>query len=115
MIGSTFIYTQNSSALAVLVQDLETIDRFAYVEMESLITLDFEIVCQSYGVQWASTQPVVYDEEAGLTIFKVVREGIRCTIGYKDHFRNNQLPDIEAFEGFIAMHGADHIYELATF
>jgi hypothetical protein len=83
--------------------------------MESLITLDFEIVCQSYGIQWASSQTVAYDEEAGHAIFKVVPDGIRCAIRYKDHFKNNQLPDIEAFDRFIAMHGSEHIYELATF
>jgi hypothetical protein len=45
MIGSSFIHTLDSSVLISIAEDVEVIEKVNHVEMDGLITLDFESIC----------------------------------------------------------------------
>jgi hypothetical protein len=74
MIGSSFIHTLDSSVLISIAEDVEVIEKVNHVEMDGLITLDFESICSSVGMQWSASEPVAFDEGAGFAIFKIEHE-----------------------------------------
>ena len=115
MIGSTFLHTEDPMALGCLAEDLDSVDSFAHVDMDTLITLDLEVVCTPAGVRWAAPQPVIYDEGGGLAVFKIQPEGIAFILGNTHLFSAAQQADLELLRAFVAAKGADHIYELAAF
>jgi hypothetical protein len=45
MIGSTFIYEADQERLVELQSSVECLDDMTIVELDSLITLDFEVAC----------------------------------------------------------------------
>lgn len=115
MIGSTFLCTGNEAQLSTLADDLDMLDDFTHVSLEELGTLDFETVCSSSSIRWSSPQPVIYDEENGLAIFKVQPEGIEHVLCNRERFSTAQHSDLKLLADFVAENGIDSIYELATF
>ncbi len=115
MIGSTFVYSPDPERLDGIVADLDAIDDFEHVNMAELITLDFELVCRSANLPWGAKKPLIFDEEAGLAIFKVDSQGLKHVVENKQAFTPSQSSDLEVLEIFTSKCGSDHIYEIASF
>lgn len=115
MIGSTFVSTLNPEALAHIACDVEAISQFAHVELEQLITLDFEEICSASNTSWAIGDPIVFDEESGIAIFRINPDGLTFVIGQKTSLNSVESTDIALLESFVKEHGVNHIYEVATF
>ena len=115
MIGSTFIHTRDPFRLKKIADDIDALDEFDHVNLDELITLDFEEICSSLGTRWSSGQPVVFDEKAGLAIFQVNAEALQKVIGAKNALPPDKVSDLERLEKLVSEHGYIHIYEMATF
>jgi hypothetical protein len=115
VIGSTFIHTLDASVLIGIAGDIEAIERASHVEMDELITLDFESVCSSVELNWSASEPIAFDEGAGFAIFKIESTGLQYVLNHKDKFLPEQLSDIEMLDKFVTKYGFDNIYEFATF
>lgn len=95
-------------------------EEFEKIELYHLISLDFAIINSHAGSKWESeNNPVVYDEEGGLAIVHLTREGLQSVIGFEggldDISKENQDEDIAQIKAFVEKHGYDNLYEVATF
>lgn len=115
MIGSTFIHAVDSSSLAVLAEDLDRLDEFDLVDLDSMITLDFEEICSVTGVKWAAGEPVIFDEAGGLAVFPVSPSALQQVLRAVQASPAEHRTDLEALRSFVARVGASNIYELVTF
>jgi len=113
MIGSTLIYEPNPSRLAHI--DMDNLEQFSIIELESLITLDFEVICQKGDVRWTAGEPLLFDEESGMVVLPVSEPGIKFVCNHSAELDETQKSDQAKIKAFIEEHGANNIYELATF
>jgi hypothetical protein len=113
MLGATFIHELERDRLAkISVNDL---DDFLLVQMDVLATLDFQLMASEAGLTWSEGEPVFYDPEDGLAIFKVSSEGIRFALGRADDLDEDQRADLSRLKNFTERYGTETIYEFATF
>jgi hypothetical protein len=75
MPGSTFIAENDPSRLAEITS-VEDLGGFVTLELEVMITLDFEMLAGEGGVRWAESEPIHFDEEGGMALFKVNETGL---------------------------------------
>jgi hypothetical protein len=68
MLGSTFIAENDPSRVAEITS-LEDLDGFVTLELDAMITLDFETLASEGGVRWAESEPIHFDEEGGMALF----------------------------------------------
>lgn len=115
MIGSTFIHAVDGSSLAVLAEDLDRLDEFDRVELDSMITLDFEEICSATGVEWAVGEPLIFDEEGGLAVFHVSPRALQQVLCAVEDSPAEHRTDLEALRSLLARVGVYNIYELTTF
>lgn len=117
MIGSTFIHCAEPEALHTLGSvGIDAIDTFVRVEMDVMLTLDFEMLCRPNAVKWGASQPVIFDEAAGLAVFQVQKEALQFVVNHPlDGLHLEHQADLRRLQAFISEHGDDSIYELATF
>jgi hypothetical protein len=115
MLGSTFIYAPDPSRLALIAEDLDALDDFDHVNLDALLSLDFELILLPSGAKWSAKEPEVFDEARGVAIARVNPEALRHVIANKRALSEEQASDVELLEAFAAKHGFDHMYELSTF
>jgi hypothetical protein len=114
MLGSTFIAENDSSRLTEITS-AEDLSGFATLELDAMITLDFEMLANEAGVRWAESEPVHFDEEGGRALFKVNETGLLYVLGRATKLTEVQKSDLSKLAAFVRAHGSSHIYELAVF
>jgi hypothetical protein len=117
VLGSTFICEQQPQQLQRIVADSEAINDFAYIELDRLLTLDFEICLQGIGLQWHVGEPVVLaqDETGGMVIVKVLPEALEYVFAHKDKFALDMLDDLNVLETFVRGNDIYAIYEFSNY
>ena len=114
MTGSTLIHEPDESRL----RDLTSIDDIAdlcTLELNALVTIDFQQLVDATSASWAGGDPVFFDEEGGAAIFKVDPAGLRVVLSATPKFGSVQMADLQSIRDFVAEHGSNSIYEFATF
>jgi len=114
MIGSTLIHEPDESRL----RSLATIDDIAdlcTLELSALGTIDFQMIVDAANAEWVGGEPVFLDEEGGAAIFKVNPAGLRVVLSAIPNLGSVQSADLQSIRDFVAQHGSNSIYELATF
>jgi hypothetical protein len=114
MAGSIFVHALASDRLSRLAEDLAYLSEFPHLELADLQTLDFAQIEGADG--WAEGAPVLVADASGLAIFKVGEAALRAVlhVGLGPDSSTAQLHDLRALRAFVALHGAQHLYELAT-
>lgn len=115
MIGSIFIHTKTPADLSRLMRDMDAIDDFVHVSLDSMLTLDFEEVCSRHDVDWSLPEPLVFDEETGLAIAGVEPGGLRWVLSNMQLFSEDQQPDLNKLQDFVAANGTESLYEVSVF
>jgi hypothetical protein len=116
MIGDTFIYAPDVTKIQALQSEgMDALDNFEYVDMEVMLTLDFETLCGPENVEWSAGDPVIFDEEAGLCVLRVSELGLQFVLGGAFQLDSDQAADVAALRQFVAKHGHAAIYEVSTF
>ena len=113
MAGSIIIHEPNADRLAEL--DIENLDDFQVLELDELMTIDFESALADSESSWAEGEPIQYDPESGMALFKVAEEGLSDVLANDNWFDDDQSEDVEKLKAFISANGTANIYELATF
>ncbi len=95
-------------------------EEFEMIELDYLTSLDFAIINTLAGTKWESeNNPVVYDEEGGLVIVHLAKDGLESVIAFKGELDNvdkeTQQADIAQIKAFAEKHGYDNLYEVVTF
>ena len=62
------IHAEDAKSLSVLAQDLDAIDDFEHVDLGDLNTLELYEITDGAASEWEASEPVFFDEEAGLMI-----------------------------------------------
>jgi hypothetical protein len=121
MLGSTIVY------IPTLPKDINTlfekiIDEGLYDEISliKLTTLDFSVINIEKGTSWdASNNPIVYDEENGIVITHINKDGLNTVLNFKGSLDNIEPQivemDIKSLQNFVDQFGVDHLYEVVTF
>jgi len=115
MLGSIFISETDLQKLQSLGQDLDTLEDFDHVSLDSLGTLDFETAVSGPGFRWMMGEPIFYDEEDGVALAKISPEGLAFVLNGQHEFDEEQMADLETLRVFVSTHGNENIVELATF
>lgn len=68
MAGSVFVVAEHTHQLLELAQDVDKLDELDHVEMDYLLTLDFEAICAPARIRWSEDTPIAFDEELGVAI-----------------------------------------------
>ena len=114
MIGSTIIAETNPSRLGSITS-VNDLDDFSCLELATMTTLDFETIVREAGVQWAEGEPIHYDPDGGMAIFKVNEQGLSYVLGCGSKLDEAQQADLRKLADFVRANGSSNIYELATF
>ena len=116
MAGATFIHEIDPSKLSVIAEDINAVDDFDVVDLEELLTLDFEVALNGTDIGWHAEKPVVLvgDQTGGLVVVRVNPEAIRFVLAHPERFETQSPEDMAALEEFIGSRGDAAIYELAT-
>jgi hypothetical protein len=114
MVGATFIHAADP---AILKADdvLERLERFDHVSLDHLLTLDFEAMLAGSGMSWSEGEPVEFDEHEGIAIFQVSPKSLLRVLDEPHGADAERAADLAKLRSFVSAHGAQNIYELATF
>jgi len=115
MSGSTIIFESDASRLLRLSKDIDELDDFVHVELDLMLTLDFESMCIGPGLSWVAGSPVVLDEQAGLAIFPVSEPALSHVLSQAGEVDEDLAPDLERLSAFVARYGSRNLYEMTTF
>lgn len=114
MIGSTIIAEKTPSRLAEITS-VDDLDNFTCLNLDTMITLDFQQIVASAGVQWAEGEPLQDDPDSGMAIFKVNEKGLAYVLAHTSELDAVHQADVRKLAKFVKTHGSSNIYELATF
>jgi len=95
-------------------------EEFEMIELDYLTSLDFAIINTTAGTKWESkNNPVVYDEESGLVILHLAKEGLQSVIAFEGELDNADKETLQAdivqIKAFAEKYGFDDLYEVVTF
>src|SRR5262245_23114379 len=96
------------------ISSFDELGDFACLELDALTTLDFQLAADEGGVRWAGGEPVRYDPEGGLAIFKSDERGLVYVLSRTSGFDLAGQADLRRLAAFVRTHGSSHLYELAT-
>lgn len=114
MPGSTIIAEKDESRLAAIAS-VEDLDGFIHVDLDAMTTVDLASFATAAKVRWAEGEPVKFDQEGGLAIFKISEAGIGYLISHISDVPEEYRDDARRLAAFVEKNGKSHIYELATF
>ena len=60
------------------------------MELDSLLTLDFETTCQEANIAWVGGELVRHDEESGMALLSISAEGINFVCRYSGELDETQ-------------------------
>lgn len=112
MIGSTLIKEIDIEKLKGF--DPESAGDFLTIELETLLTLDFETKVSEAGLKWSACQPVFFDEERACVLFALTTTGLEFIASDNCQLEEHQKQDKALIRKFIQENGSDNIYEFAT-
>src|SRR5687767_10769365 len=93
MIGNTFIHEPDRDRLAT-IGDVDDLDGLTTVELDTLMSIDFELMTSEAGLHWSEGEPVLYDLEGGLAVFKVSPEGMKLVLSRESELDECQRADV---------------------
>ena len=118
MIGTTLLYApvlkeQPLAEIALLYEE----DKFPTLELNVLLSLDFEMMLGDSPHGWSEGEPIINDEDDGLQVFKVNPTALAYILEHAEDLAEDEaaLADLGRLRAFVAAHGSDAIYEWATF
>ena len=116
MVGSTIIYEPDAERLNE-IETVDDLDRFTTLDLDALTTLDFQELVEAIdgSPHWADDDALIFDEGAGLAIFKIHASGLKAVLQIESALHPAKRRDLDALQAFVDQHGFDDIYELATF
>jgi hypothetical protein len=114
MLGSTIIAEKDPSRLA-RITSVEDLDDLSHVDLDAMTTIDFESLATAGNVAWAEGDPIQFDEDGGIALFKVSEAGLSYLLSHAASVPEEYQQDVRTLAEFVAKNGTAHIYELATF
>jgi hypothetical protein len=114
MTGSTFIHEPSPERFEAL-KSSDDLDGFERVDLNILTTIDFTEILAESELDWVAGEPLLYDEEAGIALFRIDPLGLMSVLDGEHGFGDEGIEDLESLRVFVDLHGADHIFELSTF
>jgi hypothetical protein len=115
MFGTTIIAETSLDRLQAIA-GVDDLVQFTCLELDCLVSLDFELILVNSGCRWAADHdPVMYDPEAGLALFKIDEAGLAAVLQLGPTLSADQAADIEKLAAFVRLHGRANLYEYATF
>jgi hypothetical protein len=121
MLGSTIVHIptlpKDRNTLFEKIIEEELYDEISLIK---LTTLDFSIINIEKGTSWdAPNNPIVFDEENGVVITHINKDGLNTVLNYKGNLENIEpeilIRDIQTLQNFVNQFGTDNLYELVTF
>ena len=80
-----------------------------------MTSIDFETFLAAANIDWTEGDPVQFDEDGGMSIFKVSEAGLSYLLSHAADVPEEYHDDMRTLAEFITKYGKSHIYELATF
>jgi hypothetical protein len=112
--GSTFIAESDRSKVAA-VREPDDLDQVTHVHLDGMITLDFEEALGTAGVTWTDGEPLHFNEEEGVALFKVNETALAHLLEHVADFPEEHRADVQKLVAFVTQHGIANIYEYAAF
>jgi hypothetical protein len=114
VVGSTIIATRDPNLLLEICS-IEDLDDFICLELDRMITLDFEILATNCGVKWSESPPIVDNPNAGMAIFKIDETGLAYLLKHCVDQASEHQDDLDRLADFVRLYGLSNLYEVATF
>src|SRR4051812_42541043 len=114
MIGSTIIAEKDASRLAE-INSVHELEDFVCLELETMATLDFETIVAEGGFKWAQGEPIQFDPDGGMAIFKIDEKGLSYVLERLGEFDKAKQAELQKLADFVRAHGKAHLYEFASF
>ncbi|MBL3655909.1 hypothetical protein [Fulvivirga sediminis] len=117
MVGSTIIKVDDASAVSDMTfDDIMESALLPKVELDVLLTLDFEIMASDVEERWSGGQPLLFDADGGFVILPIKETGLKAIISNKDEeMEAERRDDLEKLAEFVSNHGFKNLYEASTF
>ncbi|UII26187.1 hypothetical protein LVD15_23250 [Fulvivirga maritima] len=117
MVGSTIIKVDDASAVSDMTfDDMMEAAILPKVELDVLLTLDFEIMASDVEERWSGGQPLLFDADGGFVILPIKEAGLKAVISQKEEETElEKRDDLEKLAEFVKNHGFKNLYEAATF
>lgn len=113
MIGSILISERDTNRIKQF--QVDAMPDYHCVALDALNTLDFQTIADSGNISWSESEPVIYNEDEGVALFKLKPEGLTYFLENANKLSKGQLKDKSEIEVFLNKHGCENIYEYATF
>ena len=107
MIGSTIIAEKNPSRLAEIMS-VDDLADFVCLELDTMAAVDFQTIVIDGGVQWAQGEPIQYDPDSGMAIFKIDEKGLSYVLGRAADFDEDKQADLRKLADFVRAHGSSN-------
>jgi hypothetical protein len=114
MVGSTIIAESDPSRLA-RIQSIDDLDNFVCLNLDVMGTIDFAGLLADSGFSWSEGDPIQFDPDGGMAIFKLNADGLTFALTQASKLDQMQQIDLRQLAEFLRLHGSSDIYELATF
>jgi hypothetical protein len=114
MIGTTIIAENDCDRLASITC-VDDLDELNCLYLDVLITLDFEMMLSDTDKRWADGQPIYYDPDDGLAIFKIDSDSLAEVLKIRDDLDEEQRSDLQKLANFVRDNPESDFYEVATF
>jgi hypothetical protein len=114
MTGSTIIVESDPSRLAQ-IKSVDDLDGFVCLNLGVMNTLDFSGLFAGSGLSWAEGDPIQFDPDGGMAIFKLNANGLTFALTQSSKLDKMQQTDLHKLAEFLRLHGSSDIYEFATF
>jgi len=113
MVGSILIKENDCEKIKEF--SIESANKFTTLELNVLLTLDFEMKVSESDTRWADGEPVFFSEENGSALFSVNSAGIDFLLSDACNIESHEADDIDRLRKFVEKNGNKNIYEFATF
>jgi hypothetical protein len=114
MTGTTIIAETERDRLAS-VACMDDLDELNCLYLDMLITLDFEMMLSGTDRKWTDGQPIYYDPDDGLAIFKIDADSLAEVLKIRENLDNERRADLQKLAKFVRDNPRSDFYEAATF
>lgn len=111
MFGSTIVFEPEKEKLFCLVEDLDRLDEFQFIDLDVMNSLDFTLACRGTG-NWLMGDPLFVGD--GLVIAQVSPKSLRHVLGHSAEYSEEKRPDIDRLTDFVSKNGVENIWEIST-
>jgi hypothetical protein len=114
MTGTTIIAENDRDRLASIAC-MDDLDELNCLYLDVLITLDFEMMLSDTDKNWSDGQPIHYDPDDGLAIFKIDTASLAEVLKITANLDEEQRADLQKLANFVRDNPRSDFYEVATF